>query len=121
MQIESNIASLIRGLSSANYTQREYEDVLGMILERAFEETLSKPAKVPSKTPSEGTLAGHVYSCLQQGMYDAEGISEHLTAHGVETKQANVASTLVSLVRRGLAVRSERGSYAAVAPTPAQG
>jgi len=121
MQIESNIASLIRGLSSANYTQREYEDVLGMILERAFEETLSKPAKAPSKTPSEGTLAADVFNCLQKGLSNAESISGYLTERGIETKQANVASTLVSLVRRGLAVRSERGSYAAVAPTPAQG
>lgn len=121
MNIPSNVASMIRSISASALSSEEYETVLGMILERAFEETLKLAPAVPetprkkSKTPGEGTLTRQVYECLQQGISNAPDICKHLELHGTPTTGARVSALLKTLAVRGLAIRSERGSYAAVA------
>lgn len=122
MNISSNVASMIRSISASALSTEEYEEILGMILERAFEETLKlAPTAVPetprkkSKIPGEGTLTRQVYECLQQGISNAPDICKHLELHGTSTTGARVSALLKTLTVRGLAVRSERGSYTPVA------
>lgn len=125
MQIEPNIARLIRGLSVANYSDSEYEEVLGMILERAFEETLEAGAvkqevkqSTPKKTssvPAKDTLLRHVYDSVLAGVGTAHDIRVHLESIQIPTTEQRTSAALVSLERRGLLVRTGRGSYAVVA------
>ena len=121
MMLTSKIASMIRGLASSGLSESEYEEILGMLLERAFEESLeTKTVKqsIPKKSssiPAKGTLLRHVYDAVLAGIGTARMVRVHLESIQIPTTEQRTSAALVGLERRGLLTRTGRGSYSVVA------